>query len=114
MVQTPCPQYLRHVSSFFATTGPSETDTTRPSAAVPNPWKVVLGVLAGVLLLGGVIALTVGLATIGQFPETVEGEPATFDHGAVTAVAGGIAIVLGVVVGTCWLVLGALAHDRRG
>lgn len=73
---------------------------------------VALGGLAGLLVLAGVIAVAVSLNTIGDFGGTVLGQDQRFDAAVATAIAGGAAIVLGVVVGAAWLVLGAVRFRR--
>jgi hypothetical protein len=82
---------------------------------VPNAnyWKAALGILAGVLVLGGIIAAGIGLSIVGDFGGTVLGQDQRFDEGVAAAIVGGAAIFLGVLVGAAWLVLGAIGWRRR-
>ncbi len=82
-------------------------------APVVNPYTAVLAVLAVVLLIGGVITASIGLGTAGQFDGAVLGQSQGYDQAVATAVVGGATIVLGVLVGTVWLVVGAAGWYRR-
>jgi uncharacterized membrane protein HdeD (DUF308 family) len=84
------------MSSFFQTVKSPDSEAAMPAAA-QNPWVLALGVLSGVLLLSGLITVMIGLSAL-----------------RVLSLVGAAAIVLGIVVGTCWLVLGAVRWDRRG
>jgi ABC-type Fe3+ transport system permease subunit len=99
------------VSSFFRTLSESGAGPSRRLGL--NPWTVALGVLAVVLVLGGLITVAVGLGTMEHFEDFVLGQDEKFDSAVATAVVGGVAILLGIVVGTCWLVLGAVKRERR-
>jgi uncharacterized membrane protein len=74
---------------------------------------VALGVLAAVLLLGGCITVATGLGAMTRFEGFVLGHDENFDSAVATAMVGGCAIVLGILVGTCWLVIGAVRRERR-
>ena len=89
------------------------TDGIQAVARFVNLWRVALGVLAAVLLVGGAVTATIGLRTISDFDGTVLGQDATFDGGVATAIVGGVAILLGVAVGSCWLIIGALRWHRE-
>jgi hypothetical protein len=78
-----------------------------------NPWKVALGILAGALVLGGIIAASVGLNTVGDFEGTVLGQDQRFDEAVATAILGAGAIFLGITVGAAWLVLCAISWRRQ-
>jgi hypothetical protein len=101
------------MTSFFQTVQTGDAEAAAVTRVAVNPWKAVLGVLALVLLLGGMITVAAGLSVVGNFANTVLGEDQRFDAAVATAIVGGVAILLGIVVGTCWLVLGALGWTRR-
>lgn len=101
------------MSSFFQTVPARDTDAAPATALVLNWWMVALGALAAVLVVGGVITVAVGFSTIGRYEDTVLGQIAEFDEAVAVAIVGGAAIVLGIVVGACWLVLGAIGRSRR-
>lgn len=84
------------MSSFFQTVRSPDDEQSVPAAA-RNPWFLALGVVSGVLLVVGLLTAMVGLSELGVIPD-----------------AAAAAFVLGIVVGTCWLVLGAVRWDRRG
>ena len=100
------------MSSLFQTVPEHDADAATDTAAAPNPWMIWLGVLAGVLLLAGVITVMIGLGGVANFEDVVLGQSEAFDQAVATAVVGGVAILLGVMVGTCWLVLGAIGWRR--
>ncbi len=101
------------MSSFFQTVPEREAESAPIAAGWVNPWTAALAALAGVLLLGGVIAVAVGFGIMGGWTDTVIGQAPGFDQGAAAAIVGAAAIGLGILVGTCWLVLGALGWSRR-
>jgi hypothetical protein len=78
-----------------------------------NPWMLAIAVVSGVLIVGGAITVAVGLADLAHYDNTVLGQDVHFDAAVATAIVGGAAILLGVLVGTCCLVLGAVGWDRR-
>jgi hypothetical protein len=101
------------MSSFFQTAPPRDPEATPAPRRVGNPWTAALAVLATVLVLGGVIAVIAGFGLMASSGDAVLGQSPGFDDGFAAAVVGGAVIVLGIVVGTCWLVLGALGWSRR-
>lgn len=102
------------MSSLFKLTPDADRDVDAgPRFVVGNPWRAALGALAGVLVVGGLIAVMVGLSALQRFQDTVLGQSPEFDQGAIAAIVGAAAIALGVLIGACWLVLGAVVHDRR-
>ena len=101
------------MSSFLQVVPESDADSGQAAARMVNPWMAALGVLAGLLLLGGVVTVAVGLSITGTWDDTVLGQNQGYDGGVATAIVGGAAIVLAVLVGACWLVLGAVALNRR-
>jgi hypothetical protein len=101
------------MSSFLQTVrSPDDGSATTP--VVRNPWGLALGALAGVLLLAGLITVVVGVSALGNFDGVRLGVLPAFDEAAAVTVVGAAAIVLGIVVGACWLVVGAVHWDRRG
>ncbi len=105
-------RYRPDVSSLFKTL-PDPAAPARRDRARVDPWIVALGALAGLLVLGGTVTVAVGLHVVGGFEGTVLGQDQRFDTGVATAIVGGAAIALGVLVGTCWLVLGSVSRVRR-
>lgn len=101
------------MSSFFQLLPDADVESEPVRGRSVDPWRAAVGVLAAVLLVGGVIAVAVGLSILGGWENTVLGQSPVYDGGVATAIVGGAAIVLSVLVGTCWLVLGAIGAGRR-
>ena len=99
------------MTSFFQTV--RDEDAAPSVLRTLNPWTAALGVLAAVLLVGGLITTAVGLHVIGTFDGTVLGDDQRFDEAVATAIVGGVAILLSVLVCASWLLLGAIGWGRR-
>lgn len=78
-----------------------------------NPWFTALGISAALLLVGGAITAAVGIGQANEYGNAVLGTVPGFDAGIGIAVVGGAAVLLGVVIGACWLVLGATWWRHR-